>query len=1082
MKYMNRFKEYFETLSFSGSSRAFTEKLCLFVGMLLLSSCGVPPGAPECVNEDEWGNIESREIIVHANEQFTYSGISVLAGEDIKVDISGVIDLCSGDRVFKGQDYNLKNENGLEITEMHGIDPRNPSWQRLEYTPLSPPGARTPMEVGVGDKLSMLVKGNYDDRTGTQREGEGLYVYIGEDAPPNDVWWYGAVRNTAEPGTVCDPTVTPGTCSFIRLAGSDGATTRDMCDPSAPDADIMNTCIMAPELETNRKAYITSDFPQFFELFDNGTVGDNAGGFKGTAAQDGHIWMKYARTAEARGLDNSGDERFSPWLGKYAWSGGDIPFSGKCFACGLGPIATRCIPVAWLGMYQVCVTASIAACGAAGRLQEFPGAETALGKKCREHPWSTHANKDHWVDNEYDGGNDDGNADDGNNFTGDNPNDGGYEIAIGQGCIGTFGEHMHMRLGPGQATIENQTTPEGCSPVNPGVCDLVIDGWSGLPVQYVKYTVGTGDQVNMDMRPEAFPQPPPPALPTYPAFYKGPGKYEAPLPGAGVQELWFEIRDNTISPLHPQPGYYGDNFGSYKVKIRTTKVSSDFSDFTQKIINPIKGMIFGYCRANTVNYTDANGNPQTTYISKEQLDYSIDEATCNTIGSYTTEDGMVVSTDPVFRDMYGDVQEWRDNTGATTGHVIEAWHPGIAERMYLVLVGSGGVLSYDGVTVSPFLNILRAVLILYIILYSFRFMLGMVNDDYGDFLKRIIKMSIISVLFIPDSWDFFNNFLFRLFVDGVDDLIFLLSGDFTGHTLSSDLYDSMGSLNTGFNPLGAVPDDFSVFKFTDITIDTLFNKATWIKIAGLLFASPVGFIYIILILFGMVIFILAIFKAMILYLLANLAIALLLIVAPIFLTFMLFDRTRPLFDGWIKNLINYTLQPVLVVTALAIFNVFVYSAIYSLLYYRVCWDTVWNLDVTVGGIININRPLFNFYLPSAEGANSPQGRLEMPIQFFMMLIYLIILTALLNFVKWMADLTSELMFGSTVGSLASAAGQTLNKFAGYGKAAITMGTSAAMGAAKGFASGNTAAGKVGRGALGALNGGIIKPITKNFKK
>ena len=56
---------------------------------------------------------------------------------------------------------------------------------------------------------------------------------------------------------------------------------------------------------------------------------------------------------------------------------------------------------------------------------------------------------------------------------------------------------------------------------------------------------------------------------------------------------------------------------------------------------------------------------------------------------------------------------------------------------------------------------------------------------------------------------------------------------------------------------------------------------------------------------GFVVFIAAIIKALILYLLATLSISLLLIVAPIYISFMLFEKTKPLFDAWIKSLISF---------------------------------------------------------------------------------------------------------------------------------------------------------------------------------
>ena len=1033
-KNININKRFFEE---GGIIHTFLRKLfSVFVLLIALSACNQPFGSPECVEADDWGNIENIEITVHASERLTDAGIEVRAGEPLEIKVSGTVDLCSGDHVFRANEYDLVNSFGNPVTTMLPIRADINEWQRASYHPAGAPGSVSHVQVGINDKLSIAVSNHYFDRTGQKKEsGQGLYAYIGPTAPtlptdPDHNWWYGASG--------------------------------------------------APQPINNKGATDPNFFPEFFEIYDNGTLfnssaqgGAGAGGFSGTAPQNGFLWFRYARTADARGLDDSGGDRYSPWLGEYAW---DNP--GMCRGCSLFSIATVCSTVGWLmGGYASCTAIYTASCAASGRLQEVSGAETGAGRKCREFspfPFGavpeSNPGGDHWIDGAYDGS-------EGNAHLGNNPNSHGYEISIGAGCLGTFGEYLEMHIGEGNGALVEQFNPEGCciqpdihtlpiscTPVA-GVCEVVTDGWTGQNALYVEYYLPASNATCMDLRPNGHGQcspgvssPPPglsyssadPSTTPHDPRYRGPGKFEGVVPASG--ELWFHIVDDQTSARFPTPGFYGDNFGEYKVKIKTTKVNSNFSDFAQNIIDPIKGLLFGYCRLGILldpaDPTSHRENP-----SIQQVDYSIDEAGC----------GAATYTD-------------------YNGNAVPAWKEGITKRAYHLLVG--GVDDGFGNIITPFLDAVRAVLVLYVLLYGGMFMLGMVSDDQADFLKRILKVSLVAVLLSAGSWDFFNNYLFIVFTDGVDDLIFMLSGDFTGS--STTLVNRLGQIDTTRT---TPPDHFNIFRFADITLDMLFNQSTWIKIAGLLFASPIGWIYIIMIIVGMFMFIVAVFKAIVLYLLAMIAIALLLIVAPIFIIFILFERTRPLFDGWIKNLINYMLQPVLVITALAIFNVFVFSAIYALLYYRVCWQTIWHLDFTIANFITVYEPLLRFYHPAEDPTNmSPTQQLALPIQAFMMLIYLIICSAMLKFVDWMSELSSELIFGSKVGSLANAAQNTFNK----GLSVANMGAGIVIGAAygarrgakaeKGFLLGGTALGGAISGAFKGGNRGATERLGKMWKR
>jgi len=58
--------------------------------------------------------------------------------------------------------------------------------------------------------------------------------------------------------------------------------------------------------------------------------------------------------------------------------------------------------------------------------------------------------------------------------------------------------------------------------------------------------------------------------------------------------------------------------------------------------------------------------------------------------------------------------------------------------------------------------------------------------------------------------------------------------------------------------------------------------------------------------------------------------------APIFLCFLLFENTKNLFENWLKQLMSYALQPLIVVTGVSLGSIMIRHQIYKTLGFRVC--------------------------------------------------------------------------------------------------------------------------------------------------
>lgn len=238
-------------------------------------------------------------------------------------------------------------------------------------------------------------------------------------------------------------------------------------------------------------------------------------------------------------------------------------------------------------------------------------------------------------------------------------------------------------------------------------------------------------------------------------------------------------------------------------------------------------------------------------------------------------------------------------------------------------VGSGCDCA-DGNCENPYIKFIRAVLVLYIVAYGFAFLIGYVKISQKDLVIRILKIAIVLALISKNSWQFFHDYFFDLFICGMDDLI----------RLAQIQQDPSGN----------------VFGFLDRVLNLmLFTKSTWLKFLALLTTSPMGFILGIMVIISVILFLVGIFKAIVTYLMAIFAIGFLIMLAPIFIPCILFQMTRKLFDNWINMFVKYSLEPVMLVIGLSVLVDLLYNVFIQMINFSVCWKCVLpiNLDFPI---------------------------------------------------------------------------------------------------------------------------------------
>ncbi len=251
---------------------------------------------------------------------------------------------------------------------------------------------------------------------------------------------------------------------------------------------------------------------------------------------------------------------------------------------------------------------------------------------------------------------------------------------------------------------------------------------------------------------------------------------------------------------------------------------------------------------------------------------------------------------------------------------------------------SGGVnIIYNTVIENThFIQIVNSLLVLYILINALFYFVGFSKASIFELLAITLKISIVIYVIGPNSWEFFNDHLFKLFTEAPIQLIAIMTGQ-----------DSVNSTS---------------FEFLDTMLYRFSLSETWLQILALLCTGPVGWVSVSLIFWGLIVLFLTIATAVVTYLISIILIGLLLSIAPFFIICILFKRTKAIFDAWIKSLVQTAMQPVIIFASFALLTEVIDSIIYAMFNFESCDVCVFRPEIDIG-IMKISFCLLEFLLP-----------------------------------------------------------------------------------------------------------------------
>lgn len=196
----------------------------------------------------------------------------------------------------------------------------------------------------------------------------------------------------------------------------------------------------------------------------------------------------------------------------------------------------------------------------------------------------------------------------------------------------------------------------------------------------------------------------------------------------------------------------------------------------------------------------------------------------------------------------------------------------------------------------------HAAITIYIMIYGIMFMSGMLPLKLYDLVIRLVKISVIGIIFSTPANNFFSDTMVSFFDTGTGEIITYVSNNGPLPYVSNNVpIPNTGGVN-------------GVMTIVSTTLSNVISEKMLVTILGLFAHSVYGMVYAGILVMAVWSVIKSIITAAWVYLISSVMRMLLLGLAPIFIPTILFQRTRGIFDGWINQLINASLQPILLFT------------------------------------------------------------------------------------------------------------------------------------------------------------------------
>ena len=455
----------------------------------------------------------------------------------------------------------------------------------------------------------------------------------------------------------------------------------------------------------------------------------------------------------------------------------------------------------------------------------------------------------------------------------------------------------------------------------------------------------------------------------------------------------------TTSKSEVKQRSYSNNFGGYEVEI-SRKGSPHFNgDGLQYAIVEVTGDEYkpwgdGVKWHDAKKYLDGSKDNPVPIDKNGKIYFRIDPALIQggreaTLGSY----GVIV------------------NKEDTKNSRISKTISDIINQITRFFIGEDGNKASSGkvqyifnkLTQDPLIiNGIRALLVLYLIYTGISYMIGFAKITQQEVINRVLKIAFVAMIISPDSWVFFNKYLFNMLLNASMELIYDIIQPIA----------NIEKISVG-NPTHAELVN-TVFGMFDGIFHQLFNNTIWTKIWALICTSLVGTLIALLIIIAIVSYLICALRIIITYLYSMITLCILFILAPIFISFMLFNKTSKLFKSWINNMISMVFQPIFAFVALAILHELFVMTLHAALSFTACPTCLLSFNI-FGSYLCL--PWKNAWWVALYGAHFPlQASMSSPINLLTpVLALLIVVQAMDGMVRLASSFANKIATSSFYG-------------------------------------------------------------------
>lgn len=231
---------------------------------------------------------------------------------------------------------------------------------------------------------------------------------------------------------------------------------------------------------------------------------------------------------------------------------------------------------------------------------------------------------------------------------------------------------------------------------------------------------------------------------------------------------------------------------------------------------------------------------------------------------------------------------------------------GVFAAVNYVFAQAGLQLYTNIIQNSSYPTLLNALFTLYIAVYGCMIIFNIVSHRPGEIISRLTKIAIIYMLM--QGWSgtsMYGQYIAYPILDSMNDIISMFM---CGSTTCGG--GSVGP-TTGLDPLPLAT--------LAAPMDLIFSRTFAIVLLTDIFLGPFGWFYVLLLIWCAVRVTLMLIGAIITYIKSVVGLMFLLALGPIFFCFILFEKTKRIFVGWMNQIFGFFLQPVLLFAFLSFY-------------------------------------------------------------------------------------------------------------------------------------------------------------------